>query len=151
VRNTAIVVALLDTLLFAACDNNKTPTTPAPTQIDVTGRWAGDLSFQGVTARTTWTLTQSGNAVTGPVILALPSGTVLLNGSLTGTMTGPSLAYTIAVAPGGIPLQPSCTGQLGGTMTVTQLTTSTMSGTIGVTTSTCPIQFSSSTLVLTKQ
>src|SRR5262245_24690951 len=91
-------------LLFAcaigvsAC-NNEAPSTPTPTpQLDVSGRWAGDMSFMGVTGRMTWTLTQSATAVTGPVLVAVPSGTVLLNGFLTGTLTGSSLTYTISVA-----------------------------------------------------
>jgi hypothetical protein len=138
-------------VLMTACgDNDRAPTTPGPTQIDVSGRWAGDLTFQGATARMMWMLTQTGSAVTGPVVLALPSGTVLLNGVLNGTITGPSLAYAITVSPGGIPLQPACSGQLGGTMTVTQTATSAMNGNIAVTSSTCAIQFSSTTFIMTR-
>src|SRR5438034_8510316 len=110
--NVALVIAV-------ACGDKSTPTTPAPTQLDVSGRWAADITVQGITGRMTWTLTQTGDGVTGPVLVSLPSGFVLLNGFLTGTMTGPSMAYTIAVGPGGIPSQPTCSGQLGGTTTVT--------------------------------
>ena len=146
------MIALVGCVMLTAWgDNDRAPTTPGPTQIDVTGRWTGDLTFQGATARMMWTLNQTGSAVTGPVVLALPSGTVLLNGVLNGTMTGSSLAYVITVSPGGIPLQPACSGQLGGTMMVTQAPTSTMNGNIAVTSSTCAIQFSSTGIALTKQ
>jgi len=143
----APAVALL--ALLAAC-NSDTSSTPTPMpQLDVTGRWAGDMAVMGVTARMTWTLTQSATAVNGPVLVALPTGTVILNGFLTGTLTGSSLAYTIAVAQNGIPAQPSCAGQLAGTMTVASV--SSMAGNIAVTSSTCSFQFSNGSFILTKQ
>lgn len=146
-----LMAALLCVAALAGCSDKSTPTNASPTQLDVTGRWAGDLTFMDTSGRMTWTLTQNAGAVTGPVLLGLPSGTVLLNGFLTGTLTGTSLAYTISVGPGGIPNQPSCAGQLAGTMTVAVGATSTMTGPIGVSSSSCPIQFSSNNFTLTKQ
>jgi len=146
-----LLAALLSFAVAVAgvgCGDKSTPTTPAPTQLDVSGRWAGDLTVQGVSGRMTWTLTQTNTSVTGPVLVSLPSGTVLLNGFLTGTLTGTSLSYTIAVGPGGIPNQPTCGGQIGGTMAAAM---STMNGSIGVMSSSCTIQFSSNNLTLTKQ
>jgi hypothetical protein len=144
-------VLVLVALLFLPACNIDTPSTPTPTpQLDVSGRWGGDMSFMGVTGRMTWTLTQSGTAVTGPVLVSLPTGTVILNGSLTGTLTGSSLAYTIAIPQNGIPSLPSCTGQMAGTMTVATVATS-MAGSLGVTNSTCNIQFSNSNVTLLKQ
>ena len=151
--STRLIAAWLTVALavFAgACSDKSTPTSPAPTQIDVTGRWATDISIQGLTGRMTWTLTQSSGGVTGPVLVNLTNGFVLLNGFLTGTMTGTSLAYTIAVAPGGIPNQPACTGQLGGTMTVAVGTVSTMTGPISVISSNCSLQLPSTAITLTK-
>ena len=142
--NVALVIAV-------ACGDKSTPTTPAPTHLDVSGRWAADITVQGNTGRMTWTLTQTGGGVTGPVLVSLPSGFVLLNGFLTGTMTGPSMAYTIAVGPGGIPSQPTCSGQLGGTMTVTSGAVSTMTGPMSVIASNCPIQLPVNAITLTKQ
>jgi hypothetical protein len=143
-------LALVGSLLLPAC-NIDTPGTPTPTpQLDVSGRWASDLTFMGVTGRMTWQLTQSGMAVTGPVLVSLPSGTVILNGNLTGTLTGSSLPYTISIAQNGIPSVPSCAGQLAGTMTVATVATS-MSGNLAVTSSTCSLQFSNNSLTLTKQ
>ena len=101
--------------------------------------------MQDVTAQMTWTLTQTGAAVTGPVLVKLPNGIVLLNGFLTGTLTGPMLTYTISVGPGGIPTQPACVGQLGGTMTATAAgTTSMLTGNYAVSSATCTPPFGSS-------
>jgi hypothetical protein len=133
-----------------ACSDNSTPTTPS-SGIDVSGRWLGDLAVLGTTARMTWTLSQSGTTVSGPVLLGLPTGTVLLNGTLSGTLSGSTLTYTIAVGPGNIPTQPSCAGQIAGTMTVTAGSTSSMTGTSAVTGSNCTPPFPGGTLTLTKQ
>lgn len=90
----------------------------------------------------TWTLTQTGAAVNGPVLVTQPNGIVLLNGFLVGTLTGSTLDYTISVGQGGIPLQPACAGQLKGTMTVSFGPPSTMAGNYGVASSTCTPPFS---------
>jgi len=149
-RLTAALLSVALGLGIWACGEKSTPTSPAPTQIDVTGRWVTDISVQGITGRMTWTLTQMGGGVTGPVLVSLPNGFVMLNGFFTGTLTGSSLAYTIAVGPGGIPSQPACSGQLGGTMTVTIGTVATMTGPMSVVASNCPIQLPSTAITLTK-
>jgi hypothetical protein len=102
----------------------------------------------------TWTLTQAsgGATVTGPMLLVLPSGTVLLNGALTGTLSGTTLTFVINVAAGGIPSQPSCTGQLGNSAIAAIAATppSTLSGTLTVVTSSCPAPVQNGPFVLTK-
>ena len=147
------ILAVLCLVLLSACNDDKPASpspNPTPSQINLSGRWTGDVTTQGVTGRMTWTLTQSGTAVTGPVTVGLTSGTVLLNGFLQGTVSGSSLSYTITVGPGNVPNQPSCTGQVGGSMSVAASVQS-MTGNIGVTSSTCVIQFSSNNVTLTKQ
>jgi hypothetical protein len=134
-----------------ACTDKSSPSTPTPGPLDLTGRWNADLTFQGVSSRMVWTLTQSNTAVSGPVLLTLPTGTVLMNGSLQGTLTGTSMPYTIAVVPGNIPSQPACTGQLSGTMAVNNAARPTMTGPLGVVSSNCTIQFQTSNITLTKQ
>ena len=148
---TWVLVAMLGSggLLAGACTDSA-PTQPSSPQLNLNGVWAGDLLIQGVPARMTWTLTQAGDAVTGPVLVALPTGTVLLNGTLNGTLTGTSVAYTITVSPGGIPSQPACTGQLGGSAAVSGTSTLALSGTYSVVSSTCPIPFSSGSFTLTR-
>jgi hypothetical protein len=146
----ALAVALFAVLLAAGCsEKSAAPTTPTQPST-LTGTWIGDVVVAGTATRMTWTLTQSGTAVTGPVLLGLPSGTVLLNGFLTGTLSGSTLTYVISVGPGGIPTQPTCAGQVGGTMNATFSATSTLSGTSAVTGSNCTPPFPGGTLTLTR-
>jgi hypothetical protein len=85
------------------------------------------------------------------VLLALSSGVVLMNGFLTGTVSGTTLTYTISVGPGGIPLQPTCAGQIGGTMAIVLGNVSTLTGTPAVTSSSCPVPLPVGAITLTKQ
>jgi hypothetical protein len=143
-------VGLSLALAQACC--SQSPTTPvASTPLNLSGTWIGDFSVPGATARMTWTLSQSGADVTGPALVLLPSGTVVLNGSLTGTVAGSALTYTIAIGPGGIPAQPACAGQLGGTMNATVGLVSTLAGNYAVRSSTCPTPFAGGSLTLNKQ
>jgi hypothetical protein len=145
---------LLGLLLTSACSSSssRSPSVPSPSSIDVTGTWAGNVDVRGTPAQMTWTLTQQADSsVAGPVLVILPNGIVLMNGFLTGKLTGSALAYTISVGPGGIPTQPACVGQLGGTMTATVAAASTLSGSFVVTSSTCTTPFSSGSLTLTKR
>ena len=145
-------LVLLGLLLTSACSSSTSPSASSPPRIDVTGTWSGNLNVQTAQAQMTWTLKQEAdNSVAGPVLVLLPNGIVLMNGFLTGKLTGSSLPYTISVGPGGIPALPACVGQLGGTMTATMATTSTLSGNFAVTSSTCASPFSNGTLTLTKR
>ncbi len=145
------IPGLMLLVCLTACSDSSTPATPTPTALDLTGTWTGPVTVVGTTATMTWTLSQSNGAVSGPVLLSLPSGTVLLNGFVTGTLTGTSLPYTLTVGPGGIPAQPACVGQLGGTMTATIAAASTLSGPISVTSSTCTPPIPGGTLTLTRR
>jgi hypothetical protein len=154
-RRTALLAAcVIQSIVAVACsfESKSTPLAPAQNQIDLTGRWATDLTVQGISGRMTWTLTQNAatSNVTGPVLVGLPSGTVLFNGFLTGSVAGTTFPYTITVSPGGVPNQPSCTGQLGGTMTVTMGSVSRMVGPMSVIGSNCTIQLPNTSLTLTK-
>jgi hypothetical protein len=146
-----LIFVLVLTLTSAACTQNTplAPSTPAP--INLTGTWKGNLPLASTTPLMTWTLTQTNNAVSGPVLVAQPSGLVLMNGTLTGTFSGTALAYTIAVGPSGIPSEPSCTGQLGGTVIAAVGTQSTLTGAYAVMSSTCTTLFSNGDFTLTKQ
>ena len=144
-------LALVATLVgSAACSDNSTPNPPS-TAINLTGRWVGNMTVLGTSGVMNWTLSQSDSAVTGPVFLGLPSGTVLLNGTLVGTLSGSTLTYTITVAPGNIPSQPSCAGQIAGTMAVSSGPPSTLTGTPAVTGSNCTPPFPGGAITLTKQ
>ena len=146
------IAAVLVCGLFAAgCDSEKSTPGAPTTAINLTGTWVGDVTVLNTSTRMTWTLTQSDKSVTGPVLLGLPTGQVLLNGFLTGTLSGSTLTYTISVGPGGIPLNPTCVGQIGGTMNATIAVTSTLSGTSSIVGSNCTPPFPGGTLTLTRQ
>jgi hypothetical protein len=138
-------------LMTACSDKGQAPTTPTPQSTNVAGTWAGQVTALGAAARMTWTLSQTGTSVSGPVLLSLSSGLVLMNGFLTGSVSGTTLTYVISVAPGGIPLQPACAGQITGTMAVTSAAVSTMTGTPTISSSTCAPPFPAGPLTLTKQ
>jgi hypothetical protein len=146
-----VSVVMLTAVTGAGCSSIQSSATPPSQPIDLTGTWRGNFPVQAVTSEMVWTLTQSGSSVSGPVLVRLPNGVVLLNGFLTGTLSGSSLAYTISVGQQGIPTQPACAGQLGGTMTARTGTTSTLTGGYTVTSTTCTPPFASSgDLLLTR-
>jgi ABC-type Fe3+-hydroxamate transport system substrate-binding protein len=138
-----IKCVLLLAAVCSACVSTTPPSAPS-SQIDVTGTWRGLFTVAGLAAPMTWTLTQSGNNVTGTMFVSQPNGIVLLNGNVTGTMTGSTLDYAIAVGQGGIPSQPTCTGQIRGSATVTTGNTSTLRGTYSLASATCTPPFGSS-------
>jgi hypothetical protein len=148
---TALMLSCAVAWLPACGSSNSTPVTPTPSTVNVAGTWAANVAAVGTSARMTWTLSQSNTTVTGPVLLSLSTGIVLMNGFLTGTVSGTTLTYTISVGPGGIPLQPACAGQIGGTMAIVIGTVSTLTGTPAVTSSSCPVPLPAGSITLTKQ
>ena len=146
-----LMLAILLGLAVTGCTSSSTLSTPSQSS-NLSGTWIGNLTVQGTAVRMTWTLTQAdATNVNGPVTLALASGTVLMNGFLTGTLSGSNLTYTISVGPGGIPTQPTCVGQVAGTMAATIGAVSTLAGTSAVTGSNCTPPFPGGTITLTRQ
>jgi hypothetical protein len=148
-RGTLAALVLLVTV--TACSADKTPNAPEAGGLNLTATWAGPIVVGDTGARMTWTLTQVNSAVSGPATVLLSNGIVLLNGFLTGTLSGMTLSYTISVENGGVPTRPTCAGQLAGTMAVTAGTTSTLTGPMGVSSSNCTPPFDTSTITLTRQ
>lgn len=136
--------------LTQACGGSSSSTSPSAT-LNLDGTWTGNLTILGVQGVMTWTVTQTGNAVAAPVLVSLPNGVVLLNGTLSGTLSGTVLTYTIAVAAGGIPTEPSCSGQLGGTATVAVGPPATLAGSYAVISTNCATPISNGSFTLTKR
>jgi hypothetical protein len=130
-----------------ACDQE--PVTPSNAQVNVTGTWRGTITVNNTPAVMTWTLTDTAGTVSGPVLIGLPTGTVLLNGVLAGTLTGTALAYTVSVPPGGVLSQPGCSGQITGTTTLASA--SAMNGAYTVAASTCPTGLTNGNFSLARQ
>jgi hypothetical protein len=141
-------VLIAAALVSTAC-GDEMPTHPTDQPTNLTGTWRGNITVSNITAIMTWTLTQTGSAVTGPAVIGLPSGAVLLNGNVAGTLSGSTLPFTLTVPPGGIPAQPGCSGQITGTSGVTG--SSTMNGTYTVASSTCTTGLTNGTFTLTRQ
>ena len=146
------IAAMILLGLAPACSADKTPSGPGASGLNLTAKWSGPLVVSDTEARMSWDLTQVSDVVTGPVTILLSNGIVLLNGFLTGTVSGMALPYTISVGNGGVPSRPTCAGQLSGTMTVAIAgNTSTLSGPMGVSSSNCTPPFDASTITLTRQ
>jgi hypothetical protein len=143
-----IIAAVLVAGLAAGGCGDDPPAGPSPAPINLAGLWRGNITVLGTSAQMIWTLTQNNQAVTGPVTVTLRTGIVLLNGNLSGTLSGTTLTYTIAVPPGGIIPQPTCSGQLGGTATAAS--PSTINGSYAVISSTCATGLTSGTFTLAK-
>lgn len=136
-------------VLVAGCNPFSSPDNSGSST--VAGTWVGTVFLLGQNTTMTWQLTQSDQSASGPVTVAQATGTVLLNGSLSGTVAGSTLTYVITVGAGAIPSLPNCSGQLSGTTTIYAGATTTMNGTFTVASSTCPATFPDAAFTLTKQ
>jgi hypothetical protein len=146
-----LTTLVLATFLVAGCSSSS-PSAPAPLPPSLTGTWSGELVLQGTATKMVWTLTQNGASAFGPVLVLLPSGIVLMNGTFAGSLSANTVSYTITVLPSGIPAKPTCTGQLAGSVTLmTAGTVSTLGGSYTLVSGTCPTPFSSGNFTLTKQ
>jgi hypothetical protein len=141
--------ALIVTALTSIACGDQMPAEPTNEPSSLTGIWRGNITVTNVSAVMTWTLTQTGSAVTGPAVIALPTGVVLMNGTVSGTVSGTSVPFTLAVPPGGILTQPGCSGQITGTGTLA--TSTTLNGTYTVASSTCATGLTNGTFTLNRQ
>jgi hypothetical protein len=62
-----------------------------------------------------WTISQSGGAVSGTVTAKTSLGIVVFNGNLAGTLSASSLTFTITVPSDGISGFPGCSATIEGT------------------------------------
>lgn len=110
---------------ISACsgdDSLSSPTSPSPTAspapasgLNLAGTWTGKFSGENGAAsdegiQLTWTATQSGPTVSGPIVLTVHGddegeADTVVNGTLRGTVSGAQLtATTFTVAAGSIPI-----------------------------------------------
>jgi hypothetical protein len=97
----------------AACGSTNSPTSPSGssggsgTTINLAGAWSGTLRDPGTNDPirvSSWTATQSGSSVSGPLIVVVENGSVNVPTTLSGTVSGSQLtAATFRVAAGAIP------------------------------------------------
>ncbi len=141
--------ALIATLVFSTClvtvgcggsdGGGATPTSPtaapppAPS-LSVAGTWTGRLTMPGESeccTITSWTATQNGANVSGPVRLDVGEG--IVTASLSGTLSGTQLtSATFTVLAGGIPDPDLAACAFSGTGTLAA-TASSLSGPMAMT------------------
>ncbi len=119
-----------------------------PQPMDLTGTWSGTASDSTGPGRMTWRLTQTGTMLAGSVSALTPSGTVVFNGTFSGTITGTNLRFAIEVPKGGIVGFPGCSVSINGSST--NITTSGIAG-IYTGNNSCTGPFSSGSFSLMKQ
>jgi hypothetical protein len=121
----------------AGCGSDSgTVTSPGPA--DVAGTWTGLLGTpgSGSALRMTWTASQSGTSVSGPLSIVKPMAPAAAEatGPLTGTISGSQLSISYLVAAGSVFGYPGCS--ISGTGSGT-LSGSTISGTLMLTFTSC--------------
>ena len=128
------VCALILAVLVIGCDEATSPTAiGVPPTVTLTGTWFGSASDSHRQAKLTLTLKQDGRDVTGSVtgdtLTSLPLYT---SGTLTGTVSGSTLRFTIRIPVGSVAGAPTCSVTLDGSttdVTATGVTATGMTGT----------------------
>ena len=90
-----------------------------PPAFDLTGTWSGPASDDSGPATMTWTLTQSGGSITGKFFaVEPPPSSAQYRGTISGSLSGTSLTYTINVPKGSIVGLPNCFVTINGSAVV---------------------------------
>ena len=92
--------------------------------LNLAGTWSGFVgagSGGGRALRVTWTASQTGSNLSGPVALVTsPAVTdITFSGTLTGTLTGSQLSLTVMTMPGAVPGSASCSASGTGSASAT--------------------------------
>ena len=97
-----------------------TPTpTPSP-PVNVSGGWAGTASDSSGPGQMAWQVTQADTVISGTVTMTDTSSGASGRGSLSGTMSGSALRFTIAVPAGGFDVPyATCSATVSGDATAT--------------------------------
>ena len=145
-------IALAALLMAAACGDKatETPTSPTPPAgpVSLAGTYAGTVSDASGPGRLTWQLTQSNAAVSGTFTAVDDVSGVTANGSVSGTVSGATLTFRMAAAPGSLPSPfAACSLELDGTA---QVATTSIEGSYSGRNS-CTGPFANGRLSLTKQ
>ncbi len=91
-----------------------------PPAFDLTGTWSGPASDDSGPATMTWRLTQSGASITGSFLAVEPPPRLTnYRGTISGSLSGTSLTFTIDVPKGSIVGLPNCSVAINGTAVVT--------------------------------
>jgi hypothetical protein len=91
----------------------------SPPALDLTGAWSGPASDDSGPTTMTWDLTQSGGSITGAFLgVEPPPRRTQFRGTISGSLSGTSLTYTIEVPKGSIVGLPNCSVTIHGSAAV---------------------------------
>lgn len=100
----APIVVLCVMVAVSACrrgsDDSSSPTSPSGGS-SLTGTWSGSASDSSGPGQMTWQVTQSGGSFNGTMTITDTATKLGGRGSVSGTIAGSSLQFTIAVPAGG--------------------------------------------------
>ena len=91
---------------LACRGGSSTPTQPSgASSSNVTGTWSGSASDSSGPGQMTWQITQSGSSFSGPLTMTMTTADTLMvvtaRGTVSGTLSGASIQFSIAVLAGG--------------------------------------------------
>lgn len=134
-------------LSAAACGGSSSATAPTST-VTLTGTFSGQAGDSSGPGTLTWTLTQSGANVSGLASFTDTATGVSGTGTVSGSVSGATLSFTITIPAGGFPAPANaCTASMQGSA---QATSTSIDGMYtGTNSCTGPIQ--SGHFTLTKQ
>lgn len=133
------IAALVLGMVGAACKGGSSSTPTAPSPANITGTWSGSASDSSGPGTMTWQLTQSASSFSGILTMTDSSTNVTGRGTVSGTVSGPSLQFSLSVPAGGFDSPyASCASTVSGSgsasstsITGTYNGSSTCTGTIG--------------------
>jgi hypothetical protein len=114
------VCSVLLVVLVIGCDDEATSPTPigVPVTVTFTGTWVGSATDSHRQAQLSLRLNQNdrdvSGSLTGQTLTSLPLYT---SGTLTGTVTGSTLRFTIRIPVGSVADAPTCSVTMDGTTT----------------------------------
>ena len=112
-----VVFSLLTVSACGGSTSSPAAPTPAPTATgaSLSGTWTGSASDTSGQENMTWTLGQSGNAMTGTMIISDTGRSMMGTGSMQGTISGSTMTFHMAVPNGGFSgIMSSCSMSLDG-------------------------------------
>src|SRR5262245_11193716 len=117
--NCRLGALALSLLSVAACTSAppapSAPTGPPAPATNLAGQWRGAASDSSGPGSITLQLTQTGGDISGTATMSVNGTSITGRGTLTGTLTGSTLRFTIAVPTGGFDAPyASCTVSVSG-------------------------------------
>ena len=85
----------------SSSSTSPTPTPPSSSVTNVSGAWRGTATDSSGPGQMTWQLTQADTAVSGTAVMADTATGRAGRGSITGTLSGSAIHFTISVPAGG--------------------------------------------------